>query len=697
MAIRLTLGSRETRLPLYATEVATALAQFEAGANGAAFALPAAASIRLTQFGNRASSKQRQQAYALAFRERGRLAVTVRRDAGSYPPECFLCFQVYDDGRRFLTQFWIPLAENEARQEVELPRAASVACFSVHLAGVGVCGDLTVEIAPQSPLAEDRIGFVYPLRSPEDLLALLADRRTDQLSLRQVVMDHPELVTAAVARWFFDRRYHEIFQLLDAARPWREERRLERVWPQLLFFAARGLANLNATQSAIAALEELHALPNWRSLLDAKNVQASLILHGQLLIRNGRADEGVAALELARLNEPTHWQPYYLLANNLDERSAGLRDAYYRAAETLLGRPHPKLTVALVENDLRQGRWSEALSKALAGLAALKQGHDVWLAAANLHLEIGDLASWRRFVGMYFEQYGLSAPRFPLDQEGDARFAPIAESSGAPSIGGEGRVAVVMTAFNSERTLKHAAKSVLAQTYGDVILVIVDDCSSDGTLEIARRLAAADARVRIMGSDVNSGTYTCKNIAISQVDADFYTFHDSDDWMHPERIARHLDAMRRGAACSTSLWYRMSADGRIAQRHAGGYQHANPASIFVRKDVVETVGYFDTVRTGADTEYLWRIRNRCGQAETVELRLPLAIGLHHEASLTQSGAAAFDRYRYSQVRLEYWESWVRWHIDTLASNPADLHMAFPPEERRFWAPEPITPDGGRNQ
>jgi hypothetical protein len=55
-----------------------------------------------------------------------------------------------------------------------------------------------------------------------------------------------------------------------------------------------------------------------------------------------------------------------------------------------------------------------------------------------------------------------------------------------------------------------------------------------------------------------------------------------------------------------------------------------------------------------------------GARSITEIDKSLAIGLHHENSLTQSGATAFDQYRYSPVRLDYTESWLRWHVVRIA-------------------------------
>ncbi len=693
----ISVGGETIAVPLYAPDGAITPGRFERAGSGVRFALEAGASMRLVQFANKPSSKQRQSTYLFRLPAGGEVTIDVSTGDGRYEEGCFLCLQIYGQEHGFITQVWMELSGATRSFEVKLPKRAAFGCLATQIAGSGTIADIAASVScrPGGGAA-----FEPGVRRPEELWALIAGSGSDaraSVDLRRVAEAQPDVVISAAGKWYWERGYHALTRMATLASAWTDADDLGRVVVNLKYFVARALGNLNATVSAQKALAEIQQISDWRRLLGAREVQTVLILEGQALMRNGRIEDGLAALNVARLNDPTHWEAYYLLANNLDAQDGPLKDAYYQAAATLLGRPHPKLTVAAVENDLRNGRWADALSKALAGVAASTEPSDVWLALANVYLQAGDLASWQHYMRAYFKQFGLVPPRFDIrSADGSGRYASLTAPAAPVQAPPRGTVAVIMTTFNSQDVLALAARSVLAQSHRDLKLVIVDDASSDGTLEIARALAAEDPRVEILPQSSNSGTYACKNVALARVEADYYTFHDSDDWMHPQRLARHLDVMEEtGAACTTSLWFRMEADGRAAARHAGGYQHTNPASIFIRKDVLATVGFFDCVRTGADTEYFWRIRNRFERDEVQDVPLPLAIGLFHEASLTQSGVTAFNRHRFSEVRLAYWESWVGWHLQTLADDPAKLRVPFPLPERPYWAPPAITPEGGR--
>jgi glycosyltransferase involved in cell wall biosynthesis len=292
----------------------------------------------------------------------------------------------------------------------------------------------------------------------------------------------------------------------------------------------------------------------------------------------------------------------------------------------------------------------------------------------------------RGYFGDYFDGFGLDSE--PVRQIHSGNPLSVAQSMRQGSRD-HPLVTVIMTTWNAARTVAFAAESVLRQSCGNVELIIVDDASSDDTGRILKALEAADSRIRVLFNERNHGTYFSKNRAIEMARGEFITCHDSDDWMHPQHIEKHLAAAQGGVVASVSKWIRMDPSGRVVVRRGGTYLHENPASTFFHRSVVSRVGYFDSVRAAADSEFAARIRANYGPAAVAELDLPLAIGLQHEASLTAAGATAFDEHRHSAVRLRYCEAWLRWHIDCLRDR-RPLYLPFPQTERAFEAPAEMT-------
>jgi hypothetical protein len=106
----------------------------------------------------------------------------------------------------------------------------------------------------------------------------------------------------------------------------------------------------------------------------------------------------------------------------------------------------------------------------------------------------------------------------------------------------EGRVSVVMPAYNVAPYIAEAVGSVLWQSHRDVELVVVDDGSTDGTRAILDGLAGSDDRLRVL-DQANSGPNAARNLAIAQATGEFLTFLDGDDVLLPgayERMVRSL-------------------------------------------------------------------------------------------------------------------------------------------------------------
>lgn len=95
--------------------------------------------------------------------------------------------------------------------------------------------------------------------------------------------------------------------------------------------------------------------------------------------------------------------------------------------------------------------------------------------------------------------------------------------------------AVMIAAFNAETTLERAVLSALAQPETAEV-VVIDDASSDGTLQLARSLAARDTRVIVISAEQNAGPSAARNRGIAVTTAPWLTILDADDYMLPRRL-----------------------------------------------------------------------------------------------------------------------------------------------------------------
>lgn len=105
-------------------------------------------------------------------------------------------------------------------------------------------------------------------------------------------------------------------------------------------------------------------------------------------------------------------------------------------------------------------------------------------------------------------------------------------------------VSVIMPAYNAEKYIEQAIRSVQKQTVRSWELIVVDDRSTDKTAEQIRRLAAEDMRIIPVYSEMNHGAAESRNIALRQCRGEFVALLDADDVWHPQKLERELERAR---------------------------------------------------------------------------------------------------------------------------------------------------------
>lgn len=109
------------------------------------------------------------------------------------------------------------------------------------------------------------------------------------------------------------------------------------------------------------------------------------------------------------------------------------------------------------------------------------------------------------------------------------------------------KISIITPAYNCEKYLKEAVDSVLAQTYNDWEMLIIDDCSSDGTLSCMKNLAKTDNRIKILRNEVNSGSAATRNRGIREATGEWIAFLDSDDLWNPDKLSMQMDVVKNNS------------------------------------------------------------------------------------------------------------------------------------------------------
>jgi glycosyltransferase involved in cell wall biosynthesis len=178
-------------------------------------------------------------------------------------------------------------------------------------------------------------------------------------------------------------------------------------------------------------------------------------------------------------------------------------------------------------------------------------------------------------------------------------------------------ISVLMTAYNREKYIAEAIESVLASSFKSFELIIVDDCSKDRTVEIARRYTS-DPRVQVHVNEKNLGDYPNRNRAASLAHGRYLKYVDSDDYIYHHCLETMVGMMERFPDSGLGL-AAFAQDPkrpfpiRLSPREAY-FRHyfrtpifaPGPLAAIIRKDAFDTIGGFTGKRMVGDFE-MWHI------------------------------------------------------------------------------------------
>lgn len=257
------------------------------------------------------------------------------------------------------------------------------------------------------------------------------------------------------------------------------------------------------------------------------------------------------------------------------------------------------------------------------------------------------------------------------------------------------RVSVIVPVYNAQATIGLALDSLVEQTWPDVEIVVVDDCSRDGTWDIVRGYAEAHAIVVAVRQDVNQGAYAARNRGLELATGDLITTHDADDWSHPQKIeaqARRMTADPTMRA-SRSHWVRATDGLQFVSLWRSGERLIHPCwpSFMFTREVADRLGAWDRVRAQADSEFIDRTLVIFGDSalSDVEPDVPLAFSLVSDVSLTGSSTTSISTVSFG-LRKDYREAAIWWHAPGAAGER--LKLEPDPPHRPFPAPASVLPD-----
>lgn len=255
------------------------------------------------------------------------------------------------------------------------------------------------------------------------------------------------------------------------------------------------------------------------------------------------------------------------------------------------------------------------------------------------------------------------------------------------------KISVLIPAYDAAETLPIAIESLLAQTWRNIEVIIVDDCSSDETYAVAKKYSQLDSRLLVFRMEQNRGAYVARNYALHHATGDYVTVHDADDWSHPQKLELQVQSLLVNPTSmgSISSWIRCEPDVvfRGTARVSAHWINSNASSLMMRRQDILDCGRWDEVRVGADSELLRRIKrkhNKKGAIQHVLEGVPLSFGIDQKSSLTRQSVTHVFTLFYG-VRRIYHEASSH-YIDTRLKN-LNWRLPSSAESRAFPAPRSI--------
>lgn len=253
-------------------------------------------------------------------------------------------------------------------------------------------------------------------------------------------------------------------------------------------------------------------------------------------------------------------------------------------------------------------------------------------------------------------------------------------------------VSIIIPSYNNEKFLARAINSAISQGGVNVEILVIDDGSTDASVALARKIAKKFSNIRVIALLRNFGCYYARNIGVSMAQGNYITIIDSDDIVAPNRILCQMNALKKdpqAVACLGQI-RRWTNDFKSP---LGELKHGEN-SLLWRADIVDRIGYYDTVRYGGDTEFRLRIQRTYGTDSVIKIPDELYFLRTTEGSLTSSSSES-QAYKLvdgslisslSKSRKAYVENYTAWQKKNKPipnSRQTQMQVSFPLLSRSF--------------
>lgn len=205
-------------------------------------------------------------------------------------------------------------------------------------------------------------------------------------------------------------------------------------------------------------------------------------------------------------------------------------------------------------------------------------------------------------------------------------------------------VSIILPTFNRRELVQQAIQSVLVQTYANFELVVIDDCSNDGTKEVLERISEQDSRLVVVYNDTNRGVHIARNTGLSISKGDLICFLDSDDQWKPNKLRAQVQLMTTSSAiaCHCDVEYLDVISGkrkivkfprRVTAERLLERNYLIMSAVMFKKDCIKDMVFNDVFHEDYDFHLSVFSKNGGFSLNTTKIDL---IYLHHQGNLTKN-------------------------------------------------------------
>lgn len=148
------------------------------------------------------------------------------------------------------------------------------------------------------------------------------------------------------------------------------------------------------------------------------------------------------------------------------------------------------------------------------------------------------------------------------------------------------KISVLVAVYNTEPYLRQCLDSLIAQTWKDIQVICVDDCSTDGSLSVLHEYARRDNRIEVLALPENGGQAHARNVGLGIATGDYVTFLDSDDWLAEDALQQMAAVFGAHPLTDTVLFKVMLCTGS-PQSFAGSCYPMKPFDVLSGKEAFE--------------------------------------------------------------------------------------------------------------